>query len=109
MKEILFNCLYLGILVLVNIACSVFYNINVKDIKFDIFKLLNGLYKGVIIACSFVALAFVLQQMPSISDAIGVQPKALMIASIVYYFKEAMTSLINCVKVKVVKDKEIAE
>lgn len=105
MKEILFDCLYLGILVLINIACSVFYNINVKDIKFDIFKLLNGLYKGIIVSFSFVGLAFVLQQLPQISSAVGVQPKALMIASIVYYFKKAMTSLMDCVKVKVVKDK----
>lgn len=105
MKEILFDCLYLGILVLINIACSVFYNINVKDIKFDIFKLLNGLYKGIIVSFSFVGLAFALQQLPQISSAVGVQPKALMIASIVYYFKKAMTSLMDCVKVKVVKDK----
>lgn len=105
MKEILFDCLYLGILVLINIACSVFYNINVKDIKFDIFKLLNGLYKGIIVSFSFVGLAFTLQQLPQISNAVGVQPKALMIASIVYYFKKAMTSLMDCVKVKVVKDK----
>lgn len=105
MKEILFDCLYLGILVLINIACSVFYNINVKDIKFDIFKLLNGLYKGIIVSLSFVGLAFALQQLPQISNAVGVQPKALMIASIVYYFKKAMTSLMDCVKVKVVKDK----
>lgn len=103
MLEILKLCGYLGILVAINILCSIYYNKNVREIKFDANKLFNGIYKVVIIALSFVGLTFVFQQMPDLAESIGIEPRAIMMASIVLYGGFAIKSLADILKVKVIK------
>ena len=110
MKEILFDCLYLGILVAINIACSTYYNIKVKDIKFDVGKLLEGVYKSAIIVSSFVGLTYVFGQVPYIAEAIGtalgidgLSSIVIMNGALVMYGGLAVKSLYDALKVKVIK------
>lgn len=111
MKEMLMYCLCLGILMLINIACSVYYNINVKDIKFDIYKLLNGIYKSLIIGLSFIGLTFVFDKVPSLKETVAqffnleeFDPIVLMNGALAYYGYLAIKSLADALNVKVIKD-----
>ena len=106
MLEILELCAYLGILVVINILCSVYYNIKVADIKFDKQKLLSGIFKASIVAISFVGLSFVFNQLPQLADAVGVEPKAIMMSAIILYAGLAIKSLADILKVKVVEKEE---
>ena len=110
MREILFDCLYLGILIVINIACSTYYNIKVQDVKFDINKLLEGVYKSAIIVFSFVGLTYVFDKVPyiaeSIGQAIGIEGLSSMIimnGALVLYGGYAVKSLYDALKVKVIK------
>lgn len=110
MKEILLDCLYLGILIAINIACSTYYNIKVKDIKFDVNKMLEGVYKSAIIVFSFVGLTYVFDKVPYIAEAIGqavgvdgLNSMVIMNSALVLYGGYAVKSLYDALKVKVIK------
>ena len=110
MREILFDCLYLGILIAINIACSTYYNIKVQDVKFDINKLLEGVYKSAIIVFSFVGLTYVFDKVPYIAESIGqvigiegLSSMIIMNGALVLYGGYAVKSLYDALKVKVIK------
>ena len=110
MKEILLDCLYLGILIAINIACSTYYNIKVQDIKFDINKMLEGVYKSAIIVFSFVGLTYVFSKVPYVAESIGLalgidglSSMVIMNGALVMYGGYAVKSLYDALKVKVIK------
>ena len=85
MKEILFELFLLSILVISNIALGTWFNVKVQDVKFDWKVLLNGIYKGSIIACVMVGLTYVFMNKPELTEAVGVSPIAIMNLSIIGY------------------------
>lgn len=81
----------LGIAIIINIALGMFYNIRIKDIKFDKYKLIEGIVKAAIIAGSFIGLAYCFE----VSDlsSIGITPKLVMNTAIILYVGKDLTAL----------------
>ena len=93
MKEILNYLPLLAIAMMSNILCGVYYNINVKEIKFDWIKLLNGLIKATIVATVFIGVAYIFDNMSDLSTALGVTPQFIMISAVTLYTGKALVSL----------------
>jgi hypothetical protein len=85
MVEILKLIGILGIAVLCNILGGLYVNIGLNDGQFDTKKLLYGLAKAACVAAMFIGLSYTIEQIPSLSDTLGMEPKATLIAAIGVY------------------------
>ena len=108
MLEILNYLPLLGIAVVCNILCGIYYNINVKEIKFNWLKLLNGIMKAIIVIVVFIGMAYIFDQMKELAEALGVTPKFIMVSAITLYTSKVLISLgkILGVEVKIETKKE---
>ncbi len=93
MKEILFYLPLLAISIVSNVLVGIYYNVNIKDFKFDWHILVNGILKSLIVASVFVGLTYVFDQIPSLVETIGVEPKFVMISAIALYSGKALVGL----------------
>jgi len=93
MKELLtmIGCLYLC--VIVNIALGMVHKINVRKMKFDIYKLLDGVVYGIVIGFACISLNFVWMQFPSMQESFGVAPTAILSLGIAFYFGKCILKL----------------
>ena len=85
----------LGLAVISNILGGMYVNVNIKDFKFDWKKLINGIAKALMIAFMFLSLAYILEQIPSLIDVLGMQPKTMIISAIGIYVAKIGSHLIN--------------
>ena len=108
MLEILNYLPLLGIAVVCNILCGIYYNINVKEIKFNWLKLLNGVIKAIIVIVVFIGMAYIFDQMKELAEALGVTPKFIMVSAITLYTSKVLISLgkILGVEIKIETKKE---
>ena len=106
MIEILNYLPLLGIAIFCNILCGTYYNINIKEIKFDLYKLLNGVIKSIIIASVFVGTSYIFDQMKELSEALGITPKFIIISAITLYVGKALIALGKILGVSVEVKKE---
>ena len=83
----------LSIVVLCNILCGIYYNVNIKNMKFDWTKLLNGIIKAVIVGVIAVGMSFVFTEMPELTEAIGITPMVIMNSAIILYGGKALVGL----------------
>ena len=83
----------LAIVVLCNILCGTYYNVNIKNMKFDWTKLLNGIIKAVIVGVIAVGMSFVFTEMPELTEAIGITPMVIMNSAIILYGGKALVGL----------------
>ena len=83
----------LAIVVLCNILCGTYYNVNIKNMKFDWTKLLNGIIKAVIVGVIAVGMSFVFTEMPELTEAIGITPMMIMNSAIILYGGKALIGL----------------
>ena len=108
MLEILNYLPLLGIAVVCNILCGIYYNINVKEIKFNWNKLFNGIMKAIIVIVVFIGMAYIFDQMKELAEALGVTPKFIMVSAITLYTSKVLISLgkILGVEIKIETKKE---
>lgn len=108
MIEILNYLPLLGIAVICNILCGIYYNINMKEISFDWNKLFNGIMKAIIVIVVFIGMAYIFDQMKELAEALGVTPKFIMVSAITLYTSKVLVSLgkILGVEIKVETKKE---
>ena len=108
MIEILNYLPLLGIAVICNILCGIYYNINVKEISFDWNKLFNGIMKAIIVIVVFIGMAYIFDQMKELAEALGVTPKFIMVSAITLYTSKVLISLgkILGVEIKIETKKE---
>ena len=108
MLEILNYLPLLGIAVVCNILCGIYYNINVKEIKFNWLKLFNGIMKAIIVIVVFIGMAYIFDQMKELAEALGVTPKFIMVSAITLYTSKVLISLgkILGVEIKIETKKE---
>lgn len=85
----------LGLAVISNTLGGMYVNVNIKDFKFDWKKLINGIAKALMIAFMFLSLAYILDQIPSLIDVLGMQPKAMIIGAISIYVAKTSQHLID--------------
>ena len=83
----------LAIVVLCNILCGTYYNVNIKNMRFDWTKLLNGIIKAVIVGVIAVGMSFVFTEMPELTEAIGITPMVIMNSAIILYGGKALVGL----------------
>ena len=108
MIEILNYLPLLGISVICNILCGIYYSINMKEISFDWNKLFNGIMKAIIVIVVFIGMAYIFDQMKELAEALGVTPKFIMVSAITLYTSKVLISLgkILGVEIKVETKKE---
>ena len=108
MLEILNYLPLLGIAVVCNILCGIYYNIHVKEIKFNWLKLFNGIMKAIIVIVVFIGMAYIFDQMKELAEALGVTPKFIMVSAITLYTSKVLISLgkILGVEIKIETKKE---
>ena len=108
MIEILNYLPLLGISVICNILCGIYYSINMKEISFDWNKLFNGIMKAIIVIVVFIGMAYIFDQMKELAEALGVTPKFIMVSAITLYTSKVLISLgkILGVEIKIETKKE---
>lgn len=85
MKEVVDLLVLLGLSVIGNILGGVYVNVNLNKIEFDWKKLVTGLIKAACVTSMFLILALIVEKMPSVTESIGVEPKALIVGAIAIY------------------------
>lgn len=93
----------LSIAIGINVLLGLYYNINVKSIKFEASTLFNGLIKAAIIAVSFIGLAFCFD-MTDLSS-IGISPELIMNAAVILYVTKDIQNLMKILGVESVMKK----
>jgi ethanolamine transporter EutH len=91
--EIFDSLKILLIAVVCNILCGAYYNVSVKDIKFDWIKLLNGVIKALIVGIIAVGMSYVFSQMTELTEAIGITPMMIMNSAIILYVGKTLVGL----------------
>lgn len=85
----------LGLAVVGNILGGMYVNVNIKNFNFDWQKLVNGAIKAIIVVFMFLSLACILEQIPSLSETIGIEPKAMIVSAIGIYTAKVGKHLIT--------------
>lgn len=85
MQECFKLLIALGILAIANIIGGIINNIKLRKFKFEWKKLLNGVIQFLGFGFMFISLAYCINEIPEIGDALGVQPKAMILAAILVY------------------------
>lgn len=85
MQECFKLLIALGILAIANIIGGIINNIKLRKFKFEWKKLLNGVVQFLGFGFMFISLAYCINEIPEIGDALGVQPKAMILAAILVY------------------------
>lgn len=109
MNDILTQLGLLCVTVICNILCGVYYNVNIKALSFDWYKLVNGVLKACIIGAIALGMATVFQYMPELAETVGVTPEFVINAAIVLYTAKTMVGLGKILGVKIAVKEEVTE
>ena len=101
MGEMLIQLGLLDVAIICNILCGIYYNINIKDANFDWYKLVNGVLKAIVISAVAIGMAFVFENKPELSDAVGVTPNFVINSAIILYVSKALVGLGKILGIKV--------
>lgn len=85
MEEVVKLLGLLAITVIANMSGGIYVNVGLKNYKWDWKTLVQGMIKAVCVGVMFLTLAYVLEQIPSLADTIGVEPKAMIVSAIAIY------------------------
>lgn len=91
MKEIITVMPVLGIAMLINIALGTYYSIGVKTLEFDYKKLLNGVFKAMLIGVSFLGIAYCFDSTDL--SSIGITPEFVINSGVILYTSKDLTAL----------------
>lgn len=101
MGEMLIQLGLLAVAIICNILCGIYYNINIKDANFDWYKLVNGVLKAIVISAVAIGMAFVFENKPELSDAVGITPNFVINSAIILYVSKALVGLGKILGIKV--------
>lgn len=101
MSEMLIQLGLLAVAIICNILCGVYYNINIKEANFDWYKLVNGVLKAIVISAVAIGMAFVFENKPELSEAVGVTPNFVINSAIILYVSKALVGLGKILGIKV--------
>lgn len=93
MEECIKLIVVLAVLALANIIGGIINNIKLRKFAFSWKKLLSGVIQFAGIGFMFIALAYCIETIPEIGNALGVQPKAMIIAAITVYAKKVFEQI----------------
>ena len=101
MSEMLIHLGLLAVAIICNILCGIYYNINIKEANFDWYKLVNGVLKAIVISAVAIGVAFVFENKPELSEAVGVTPNFVINSAIILYVSKALVGLGKILGIKV--------
>ena len=101
MSEMLIHLGLLAVAIICNILCGIYYNINIKEANFDWYKLVNGVLKAIVISAVAIGMAFVFENKPELSEAVGVTPNFVINSAIILYVSKALVGLGKILGIKV--------
>lgn len=101
MSEMLIQLGLLAVAIICNILCGIYYNINIKEANFDWYKLVNGMLKAIVISAVAIGMAFVFENKPELSEAVGVTPNFVINSAIILYVSKALVGLGKILGIKV--------
>ncbi len=101
MSEMLIQLGLLAVAIICNILCGIYYNINIKEANFDWYKLVNGVLKAIVISAVAIGMAFVFENKPELSEAVGVTPNFVINSAIILYVSKALVGLGKILGIKV--------
>lgn len=101
MSEMLIQLGLLAVAIICNILCGIYYNINIKEANFDWYKLVNGVLKAIVISAVAIGMAFVFENKPELSDAVGITPNFVINSAIILYVSKALVGLGKILGIKV--------
>ena len=101
MSEMLIQLGLLAVAIICNILCGIYYNINIKEANFDWYKLVNGVLKAIVISVVAIGMAFVFENKPELSEAVGVTPNFVINSAIILYVSKALVGLGKILGIKV--------
>ena len=101
MSEMLIQLGLLAVAIICNILCGIYYNINIKDANFDWYKLVNGMLKAIVISAVAIGMAFVFENKPELSEAVGVTPNFVINSAIILYVSKVLVGLGKILGIKV--------
>ena len=99
----------LAVTMLVNMILGMYYNIGVFHENFDWKKMLQGVIKALIVAVSFIGLAYCFDATKTIIDigALEVNPELIMTSAISIYLVKDTITLANILKVNTNKPDDL--
>ena len=103
MMEIIKLLPVLCVAMILNIACGTWYNIKIDTMTFDWNIFLDGLKKALIIGVSFVGLAYIVMEVPQVTDALGVAPSGIITLAIIGYTVKFVAQLAKILNITVGK------
>jgi len=92
MIEILNLLPALAIVMVINIALGMYAKIGVEKIEFDKTKLINGVIKACIVACSAIGLSYVATVIDFSSVGLNVTPESILNLAIITYIGKDMVN-----------------
>lgn len=108
MKECIEMLALLGISVVSNTLCGVYLNVEKFNQSFDVKKLISGLEKAGCVCASSLGIAYVVDKMPDLSSAIGMEPKTMIVSAIAIYAGKTAVSLCKILGVTQAKQDEVS-
>jgi len=102
MAEVIGMLPILGIAILMNVLMGTFYNVSVKELAFDRSKFIDGIFKALSIAFTFIGLAFCFDR-TDLLRGVGVTPMMIMDAAIVVYVTKVLVNLCKVLGVENIK------
>lgn len=85
MEECIKLIVVLAVLAMANIIGGIINNIKLRKFAFSWKKLLSGVIQFAGFGFMFIALAYCIETIPEIGNALGVQPKAMILAAVLVY------------------------
>ena len=101
MIEILELLKPLAIAMALNIAINTWFNVKVQDFKFDWKILANGIKKALIIGATYIGLAYIFTEVPSLTETLGITPVFIIILAIGTYTYDVIKGLAKVQGIKV--------
>lgn len=93
MEESIKLLILLTLVAIANMAGGIYVNVGIKNYKWNWKTFVRGIVKAICVGIMFLALAYVLEQIPSLSETIGVEPKAMIVSAIAIYTGKVVNHL----------------
>lgn len=101
MIEVLHLLPVLAVAMVLNIAINTWFNVKVQDFKFDWKILANGAKKALIIGVTYIGLAYIFIEVPSLTETLGITPVFIIILAIGTYTYDVVKGLAKVQGIKV--------
>lgn len=98
LETVLYLLPALAVAVIINILLGVYNNVGVKNDNFNIKLFISGIIKAIIIACSFIGIAYTFDTIDL--STLGITPDLIVNSAIILYIGKDVQNLIKILGIK---------